>query len=90
MYSELIVKEEIQVLFNFLHFKRSFFQGRSLSSLGFVNKNLGGKFCNARGRLPGDYGPLINQIIRVHVLSQPYNIYDVNSTENSLRGVTRA
>ena len=44
-------------MFNFVFFQRSFFQGKSLSSLGFV----GGKICNAHKQLPGDSGPLINQ-----------------------------
>ena len=30
---------------------------------------MAGKICNARGRLPGDYGPLINQSERAYYLS---------------------
>ena len=39
-----------------------------------MSNNRGRKICNTRGRLPGDYGPLINQSER-GVLSQPYNKY---------------
>ena len=40
---------------------------------GFVNKNRAGKICNARGRLLGDYGPLINQSERAYYLSHIIN-----------------
>ena len=59
---ELIIKEEIRVLFDFLLFEGSF---------------LAGKICYACGQLPGDSGPLINQIERAYYRSHIIKFFNV-------------
>ena len=67
------VKEEIRVSFNFLLF---FNQVYKFASYRFCKqKAWREKICNARERLPGNYGPLINQSERAYYRSHIINRY---------------